>query len=106
MDRLGLHALGLCFTINSVFRSAPRIPPTPTNCASRRDQRKTQEAAFLSFSLEPFPPSRQIGRRWIGLDYANVAKHQHQPLRHAVQLRLTLKGNIFDMVIRIELLSD
>jgi len=27
----GLHALGLCSTVNSVFRSAPRLPPTLAN---------------------------------------------------------------------------
>ena len=91
MDRPGLHALGLCSTVNSVFRAAPRLPPSPTNCASRRDQGKTQEAASLSFSLEPFPPSRRIVRRWIALDYANGATHQHQPLLQAVQLRIKSK---------------
>jgi len=54
------------FAAPSTTCSAPprRLPPMPANGASRRDQRKTQEAASLSFSLEPFPPSRYVGRRY------------------------------------------
>ena len=33
MDRPGLHASGLRFTVNGVFRYALHIPPMPTNRA-------------------------------------------------------------------------
>ena len=86
MDRPGLHTLGLRFTVNSVFHSAPRLPPMPTNCASRRDQGNTRAAAAPVFPWTLFPHP-WFWTQMPALDFANGATHQHQPLRHVEQLR-------------------
>jgi len=44
--------------------------------------------------LEPFPPSRHIGRRWIVLNYANGAIHLHQPLRQERPTALNIRAAI------------
>ena len=98
MDRPGLHPLELRAASrpkNSLppvsrlsRRYVPLLPPTPTNCASRRDERTTQRRPS-QFSSRHLSSSRCSRRRWIILDYANAAIRQQQPLRHADQLRST-----------------
>ena len=99
MDRPGWHPLGLraalctANALSPVCRqrplSVPLLPPTLTNCASRRDQSDNEGGCLPRFPLETFLPPVMRLRRCLDLDYTNAATHQQQPLRHAGQLRLT-----------------
>ena len=98
MDRRGCHPPGLraalctANTLSPVCRqrplSVPLLPPTPPNCASRRDQRETRRLP-PQFSFGILSPSRGAATQMHALDYANGAIRQHHPLRQVEQLRLT-----------------
>jgi len=86
----GLHTPGLCCTVNNVFRAAPS---PSAHAGQRRFTARPKENSggrLPQFFLGTFSSLPVCRAQMLALDYANGAKHPHQPLRHAEQLRAML----------------
>ena len=93
MDRRRFHAPGLYCTVNSVFRSAPRFPPAPTNCPGRCDQSDNAGRPPPTFSFGNLSP---LPFNWTPMDRLGLRDRCHTPAATAPPGRPTARPKMVD----------